>query len=192
MSTTSTDDDSSTDTNREADCGHTVPRGDTFLSGEFRICEDCYLDADREWFGLDAYPNVLQSRTSTVIEGRGSSTTTSSVSLVATTQDRKALYHDERNGTFWYVVPLHSDYHDTSDANEAPIRETHSDATYGAPPDFSRDSFCTMPNGDHLALLEHADAPRNIRRWVEQHDDELREVRDRYQPVDHRPPTADD
>ena len=175
----------------EATCGHRVPYDDVHHSGEFRYCEECFLELDREFFALDDYPEILKSRKHTAIEGRGSTTVVNHVALVATTQDRKALYHDERNDRFWYVVPMHSEFHNTDDAVEAPIREQHTDATRGAPPDFSRDSFCTIPNGDHLAVVSYEDAPHNIPRWINEHSDELREVRDRYEPTRYTPPMHD-
>ena len=186
MSTTSTDDDSSTDTTTVTpDCGHTVAPGDTFHIGEVRVCEECYLDDDSQWFGLEDYPDVLESTKYTAIEARGASTVCNAARLVGITADRRALYHDEDTNELWFVAPLHSEFHDTDTPVKAPLRDQHRDCTRGAPPQFGSPDFHTAPNGDHLALVETEEI-RSLSSWLPENDDNLRAVHDRYAQLTRR------
>ncbi|RLM49439.1 hypothetical protein [Halorubrum sp. Atlit-28R] len=161
-------------------CGHTVLRSETFLIGELRVCRTCFLNHSEPWFDIDDYPTVLQTEKRTAHEGRATSTVTSHVRLLGITTDRTVIYHDEIDDQFWTVVPAHSEYHDTEDAIRTPLREVHSDCTLGAPASHGDDDFHTLPNGDHLALLEVAEAPYSIREWLVAHDDEFRQLADYY------------
>lgn len=182
--TTNTDShDSSTDTNHTADCGHVIPSDETaYWVGEFTNCEECFLEMDSEWFGVDDYPEVLRSRTDTIHEGRGASTSTSHVSLVGIRNDRVAVYYNAIDSKLWTVVPAHSEYHDTEDAIRTPLREVHSDCTLGAPASHGDDDFHTLPNGDHLALVESVEAPYSMEEWLVAHADEFRSFTDGFQP----------
>ena len=184
MSSNTATHDSSTDSdNYEADCGHTIPRDETaHYIGEFTHCEECYLDSDTPWFGVDDYPGVLRTRTVTVRNRRGASTRTSNVSLIGIREDRVAVYYNGIDDQLWMVAPDHSDYHDTEDAVRSPLREVHSDCTLGAPNDFGDDPFHTMPNGDHLALIATAEAPYSLKEWLTAHADEFRSFTDRFEP----------
>lgn len=163
-------------------CGHTVPRSETFRIGEFRFCRTCFLNHSQPWFDLEEYPTVLQTEKRTAHDARGTSTTTSHVRLLGITTDRTAVYHDEINNQFWTVVPAHSEYHDTDDAVRTPLRDVHSDCTLGAPASHGNDPFHTLPNGDHLALLEVAEAPLSIREWLVAHADEFRQLHGYFKP----------
>ena len=183
MSSQNASTDSSTDSNQPTlDCGHT---DDTAYGREFLVCEDCHLDRDSIWFGLEDYPEILAKRTVTV-HARNASQSTSMTVLLAIDEQRRAVYYNNISDELWYVAPEHSRFHDTDDPIRSPLRDRDVDATLGAP-SFPEDSydFHTLPNGDHLALVEREEAPRSIRTWVGQNVDSLREIVEDYQPTTH-------
>jgi len=181
-SNNATHDSSTDDNNHTAYCGHTVPFGETHFIGDRHYCTECFLEEDEPWFGIDDYPTVLHTQINTVHEARGTSTSTSQISLIGITEDRTALYHDGIGGHLWTVVPAHSDFHDTDDPVQTPIRDIHADSTLGAPADFGDHDFHTLPNGDHLSVVAVAEEPYSLNEWLIAHADEFRSFTDEYQP----------
>lgn len=163
-------------------CGHTVSRSETFLIGEFRFCRTCFLNHSEPWFDLEEYPTVLQTEERTAHGARHTSTVTRCIRLLAITTDRTVIYHNAIDNQFWTVVPAHSDFHDTDDPVRTPLRDVHHDHTLGAPASHGDAPFHTLPNGDHLTLLEVAKAPYSISEWLTAHEDELRQLADYYSP----------
>lgn len=175
MSVTNTADESTEEELYEAECGHMATPDETHHWGEVYVCSECYFDIDRAHFGLEDWPEILQSKTVDVIEGRRASQWTSTVSLVAITTDRKAIYHDDIDGYLWTCVPKHSRDHDTSDPIKDSIRHRDIDATYGAPRQQPGD-FVTLPDGDHVVCTEMEETPDSIDSWIEANRDDLRAV----------------
>ena len=103
-------------------------------------------------FHLCDYPEVLRRTITTAHEAQGTKTIEQDTHLVGLTTDGVAVYFDEADAALLEVVPAHSDRHDTTDAT-SPVRDETIDARLGAPAQQPTDAFHTLPNGDHLAII---------------------------------------
>lgn len=103
-------------------------------------------------FHLTDYPEVLRRTIATAHEARGTKTIEQDTHLVGLTTDGVAVYFDEADAALLEVVPAHSDRHDTTDAT-SPVRDETIDARLGAPAQQPTGAFHTLPNGDHLAII---------------------------------------
>ena len=107
---------------------------------------------DSPRFDLFAFPEVLRRTLNTAHEARGTKTVEYETHLVGLTTDGVAVYFDEFDRALLEVVPAHSDRHDTSDAGD-PVRDETRNYQLGAPPRQQSGDFHTLPNGDHLVVI---------------------------------------
>ena len=121
------------------DTHHTTPRPETH-------CDDTPR------FELFDYPEVLRRTLDTAYEARGTNTVEYKTHLIGLTTDGVAVYFDECDRALLEVVPAHSDRHNTSDAT-GPVRDETVNCQLGAPPHQSSADFHTLPNGDHLVVI---------------------------------------
>ena len=103
-------------------------------------------------FSVTDYPEVLRRVLDTAYEARGTKTVEYETHLIGLTTDGVAVYFDEFDRALLEVVPAHSDRHDTSDAGD-PVRNETRNYQLGAPAHQRSNDFHTLPNGDHLVII---------------------------------------
>ena len=107
---------------------------------------------DTPRFELFDYPEVLCRTLDAAYEARGTKTVEYETHLIGLTTDGVAVYFDTYDRALLEVVPAHSDRHDTSDAT-GPVRDETRNYQLGAPPRQQSSDFHTLPNGDHLVII---------------------------------------
>lgn len=143
----------------EADCGHMVTKETRVTVPEITLCEECYAPAS-----VEKWPEVLSSKKSRAGRNRYGSVEYHQTKTYLLGLDRRGrgVYLDEGEGTLKYVVPKndHAYQDDRENARERwdrdlrPLREYH----VGPEPDPGYPGkFHTLPNNDHLVVVERLD-----------------------------------
>lgn len=191
-----------------ADCGHEVPKSETVSVPEVVLCERCY-----EPFSLDSWPEIIGTHEYRAIEARGTTKVVNRVKLIGLDQRGRAVYYDGDDRRFKTYVPMHDrayrdDRHERAqqvaewrhvhehDGVLTPQRESNSKPD---PAPSYPGNFVTLPNGDHIVMVEVTDKvqSREVGNWLEDHADEFKQVRpklveyhglsDLFDPEDGRP-----
>jgi len=180
----------------KADCGHTVDPDDVIHKREISLCPACYQP-----FDLDEWPERLGKHTHRVIEGGmgvGARTNrhTNVVYLLGLDKRGRARYHDEENRRVKTFVPMNdyayrddriergakvSGWQTTNEHEPTLVAERYRETKPEPAPAIPGD-FVTLPNGDHIVMVDctervHADL-YGFGDWLDEHKHEFKQLRD--------------
>lgn len=182
----------------EADCGHEVPKDDLVHNYEITLCRQCYRP-----FDLDEWPEQIGKHTHRVIEGGmglGSRTThhVNRVFLIGLDDRGRARYYDEENCRVKTYVPMNdrayredrikraakmSGWRASHEHLSVLTAERHSITEPEPAPAYPGD-FVTLPNGDHIVMVDATERITNpgslhdFGDWLEHHQDEFKVIRE--------------